>query len=225
MVSLVAGFEYVNKIDARKERMRELHKRVAAVPKIHPALNRKNCSLCLLSFPLDALVSSVTIKCLKELSKSWGVTFQKLGLGVPESSLLMQHRVPVCAMCSQFFDPDSRTGLAATKKKKRMRIVPYFDDAYPDLYSKPKLVVTAEVKQMERSRRASVDFVQGKIEEYKMLGLRGADATEAGNSEGIRVGKDMEDSSNREINARGTSFVVHAVNNLEEQLEDESSCI
>ena len=203
---LVAGFEYVNEMDARKERMRELHARVAVTPKINPALNRKNCSLCLLSFPLDALGSSVTIKCLKELSKSWGVTFQKLGLGIPNSSLLMQHRVPICAFCSQFFDPDSKTGLAKTKKKKRMKLTPYFDDAYPDQFGKVKLQ-GKEKAVTERSRRASVSFVQEKIQEYETLGLRGADGFQAGNSEGIRIGKDMEKSQERDFNS------------LEEELE------
>lgn len=116
--------------------MRKIHKETALEPKIRPALNRKNCSLCLLSFPIDALIESVTVKTLKELSKSWGVTFQKFGLGVPDSAILMQHRVPVCALCSQFFDPDSTTGIRKVKAKKRINFEEFFDDAYPDTYTK-----------------------------------------------------------------------------------------
>jgi hypothetical protein len=130
----LTGMEYVLEIEERQRRMQEIHSQ-ARTPDVNPKLNRKNCSLCLLSFPIDAINSSVTVKNLKSLSKKWKVEFQKFGEGVPEAALLMQHRIPVCSFCSQFFDPDSHSGLASYKKKKRVNYLPFFDDAFPQLFS------------------------------------------------------------------------------------------
>ena len=92
--------EYVEEQDRRRDRMNEIHAKVKK-PDTSPALNRRNCSLCLLSFPMDAIIGSVTVKNLKSLSKKWKVQFQKFGEGVSESALLMQHRIPVCSFCEQ----------------------------------------------------------------------------------------------------------------------------
>lgn len=130
----LTGMEYVQEQERRHNRMIEIHKKVEP-PTVSPALNRRNCSLCLRSFPMDAIVSSVTVKNLKNLSKKWAVEFQKFGGGISESALLMQHRIPVCAFCSQFFDPDSLSGISSYKRKKRKNYESYYDDAYPKLFS------------------------------------------------------------------------------------------
>ncbi len=158
----LTGYEYVEELERRRERMAEIHKN-AEKPTLQPALNRKNCSLCLLSFPLDAMVTSCTVKCLKNLSKRWGVEFQKFGLGVSDTALLMQHRVPVCAFCAQFFDPDDKDGLATFKEEKRRKFEIFFDDAYPERYSRPEVMELKSdyvIKAQRRSSMAVVDKMQ-----------------------------------------------------------------
>ena len=158
----LTGYEYVEEQDARRERMRQIHKETAVEPTIHPALNRKNCSLCLLSFPTDALVESATVKCLKEFSKLRGVTFEKFGLRVPDSSLLIQHRIPVCSFCSQFFNPDAENGLAATQYHKREKYEQYFDDFYPETYS-DLIVPEMDNAHLQRVKRNTLSFAKEKM--------------------------------------------------------------
>ena len=158
----LTGYEYIEEQDARRERMRQIHKETAVEPSIHPALNRKNCSLCLLTFPTDALVESATVKCLKEFSDKQGVTFEKFGLGVPDSSLLMQHRVPICAFCAQFFNPDAEGGLAVVKHRKRNMYEAFFDDCFPDTFSDPK-IPEMDDKHIMMVKQKSMKFAQGKL--------------------------------------------------------------
>ena len=168
----LTGYEFVEEQDRRRERMNELLKQ-AKTPEVSPNLNRRNCSLCLLSFPMDAIISSVTVKNLKSLSKKWKTPFQKFSDGVSDSSLLMQHRIPVCAFCSQFFDPDSLSGLTSYKRKKRVHYVAFFDDAYPRVFNKAVMpdmekeyVVAAKKRSMVKvqafeDKRKSVSFNDG----------------------------------------------------------------
>lgn len=158
------------------------------------------------------------MKCLKELSKSWGVTFQKLGLGVSDSAILMQHRVPVCAFCSQFFDPDAFSGLSKSRRKKRAKFTQHFDDAYPDTYSKPK-IKEEDDENVKRSRKASMAFVKNKLAEWEDMGITDSEKFKFDNSEDIRLGDQMEHSKNRNVNLKGTDTAIHAVDSLEHSLE------
>jgi len=142
------GMEYVRKLDDRRTRMQELLADQPK-PKESPALNRKNCAICFRNFPLDALAGSITIKCMKALAKKWTIEVSKFGQLGSDSSLLMQHRVPICVFCNQFFDPDQIDGLAHYKSAPCANYLPFFDDNFPDQYNEQK-----GYEKTENSRRA-----------------------------------------------------------------------
>jgi len=75
------------------------------------------CSLCLRKYPKRSIRTSVLLKHVITLRKSWDKSLIPDKMELLEDGMGMYNLVPVCAYCAQFFDPDWAGGIAYPMKQ------------------------------------------------------------------------------------------------------------
>ena len=126
-----AAARYPEGLAARRQKIHTLGETLPP-PDIEPTQLRKMCALCHKQFPASALQSTVAIQTLQVLRDKL-----QIEANFPfddDHALSRYYRVPVCAFCAQFFDPDAPDGLTA-RPYEGVPITGYqafFDDRFPD---------------------------------------------------------------------------------------------
>lgn len=99
---------YGEAVSRRRERQREALRR-APGPDVEPTRAYKPCGLCQAPFPVESLVSTVSLKVLGNFLARAGTPSERFERKA--SRLCALHRLPLCVFCSQFFDPDFPGGI------------------------------------------------------------------------------------------------------------------
>lgn len=103
---------YGEAVSRRRERQREALGR-APEPDVEPTRAYKPCGLCQAPFPVESLVSTVSLKVLGTFLAMAGAPSERFERKA--SRLCALHRLPLCVYCSQFFDPDYPGGVVPPK--------------------------------------------------------------------------------------------------------------
>ncbi|CAM9900498.1 unnamed protein product [Hapterophycus canaliculatus] len=103
---------YGEAVSKRRQRQREALGR-AAEPDVEPTRAYKPCGLCQAPFPVESLVSTVSLKVLGTFLAMAGAPSERFERKA--SRLCALHRLPLCVFCSQFFDPDYPGGVVPPK--------------------------------------------------------------------------------------------------------------
>lgn len=103
---------YGEAVSRRRERQRDALGR-APEPDVEPTRAYKPCGLCQAPFPVESLVSTVSLKVLGTFLAMAGAPSERFERKA--SRLCALHRLPLCVFCSQFFDPDYPGGVVPPK--------------------------------------------------------------------------------------------------------------
>jgi hypothetical protein len=79
---------------------------------------KKNCFLCLHRYPSKSLTCKVLLKHIVTLRKEWDPALVEKFNGDLSLGMSLFNLVPVCAFCSQFFDPEYDDGVTPPSKSK-----------------------------------------------------------------------------------------------------------
>ncbi|CAM9380317.1 unnamed protein product, partial [Scytosiphon promiscuus] len=146
---------YGEAVSKRRDRQREALGR-APEPDVEPTRAYKPCGLCQAPFPVESLMSTVSLKVLGTFLAMAGAPSERFERKA--SRLCALHRLPLCVFCSQYFDPDYPGGVVPPKgytavsesgggshthpaqrslgvEVEANGLVPFFDDRFPNRWS------------------------------------------------------------------------------------------